>query len=176
LIKKHTQISKPDGLWKAVKIAKDLPTDNLPAILTLNNVEINEIDLPNTFSDFFHNKISTMNRNCPVSPNVYNGKCKLIVDNRFFMSESDLDLALMSLKPKTCEGYDRIPVRILFDALDILKIPLATLKKKFTMKTMCPSSGRLLKLHPYLKRVQKTKLKTTGQSLIYAAPQKFLKN
>ena len=99
-----------------------------------------------------------MNRNCPVSPNVYNGKCKLIVDNRFFMSESDLDLALMSLKPKTCEGYDRIPVRILFDARDILKIPLATLFKKIYYENNVPEQWKIAKVTPIFKKGSKNKI------------------
>jgi hypothetical protein len=74
------------------------------------------------------------------------------------MSESDLDLALMSLKPKTCEGYDRIPVRILFDARDILKIPLATLFKKIYYENNVPEQWKIAKVTPIFKKGSKNKI------------------
>ena len=45
-----------------------------------------------------------------VDKNVYNGKNKLIVGCRDFTTKSDGKECLSMLKPKRCEGYDRIPV------------------------------------------------------------------
>ena len=85
-------MGKPEGLWKAVKIAKNEPCDNLPAILTLNNIPVNDIDLPNAFSDYFHNKVNTMRQNLAICPNVYNGKCILSTwsPRRCFVFTSEL--------------------------------------------------------------------------------------
>ena len=47
---------------------------------------------------------------------VYNGNCKLIVQDRNFMTESDLEICFKELKNKRCEGFDRIPVCMLLDA------------------------------------------------------------
>ena len=131
-------MGKPEGLWKTVKIAKNEPCNNLPAILTLNNIPVNDIDLPNAFSDYFHNKVHTMRQNLAICPNVYNGKCKLIVDSKFFMSESDVDLAMSTLKSKNCEGFDRIPVKILYDARVILEKTLASLFEKIHHENTIP--------------------------------------
>ena len=51
---------------------------------------------------------------------VYNGKCKLIVQSRNFMTENDVKLCLSELKNKKCEGFDRIPACTLLDA----RVPL----------------------------------------------------
>ena len=40
----------------------------------------------------------------------FNGKCKIIVQNRNFMTEKDVKFCLSELKNKKCEGFDRIPV------------------------------------------------------------------
>ena len=158
LIKKQTNMGKPEGLWKAVKIAKNEPCNNLPAILTLNNIPVNDTDLPNAFSDYFHNKINTMRQNLAICPNVYNGKCKLIVDSKFFMSESDVDLAMSTLKSKNCEGFDRIPVKILYDARVILKKTLAALFEKIYHENTIPEQWKIAKITPIFKKGSKNKI------------------
>ena len=57
-----------------------------------------------------------------VDLNVYNGKNKLIVWCRDFMTKSDVKECLALLKPKRCEGYDRIPVCALYDSRDQLLV------------------------------------------------------
>ena len=39
---------------------------------------------------------------------VYNGKCKLIVQDRNFMTEADVIACISELKHKKCEGFDQI--------------------------------------------------------------------
>ena len=47
---------------------------------------------------------------------VYNGKCKLIIQKRNFMTENDVKRCLDELKNKKFERFDRIPVCIILDA------------------------------------------------------------
>ena len=65
-----------------------------------------------------------------VDKNVYNGKNKLIVGCRDFMTKSDVKECLSMLQSKRCEGYDRKPVCAIFDSRDILLDPLYALFKK----------------------------------------------
>ena len=58
---------------------------------------------------------------------VYNGKCKLIVQNRNFMTESDVRECIKDLKNKKCEGYDRIPLCMLIDSRDVILPALQSL-------------------------------------------------
>ena len=51
---------------------------------------------------------------------VYNGKCRLIVQNRNFMLKKDVLACMNVLNNKKCEGFDRIPVCILADAKPVL--------------------------------------------------------
>ena len=48
---------------------------------------------------------------------VYNGKCRLIVQNRNFMTINDVKLCLNELCNKKCEGFDRIPLCMLYELL-----------------------------------------------------------
>ena len=45
---------------------------------------------------------------------VNNGKCKLVVQNRNFMTENDVKICLDELTNKKCEGFDRIPVCMIY--------------------------------------------------------------
>ena len=83
-------------------------------------------DIPNAFSSFFNSKITTHVKNTTMSPNVYNGKNKIIVQNRNFMNRNDVNECMKLLKSKHCEGYDHIPLCIISDARDILLDPFCS--------------------------------------------------
>ena len=77
------------NLWKAVKIAKNLVPVDLPDDLNLGGVPVS--DVANSFAKHFHDKILlNVNKTNVNANNVYNGKCKLIVQNRNFMLKSDV--------------------------------------------------------------------------------------
>ena len=62
----------------------------------------------NKFAEFFCEKLTDLKNQSRVSAEtVFNGSCKLIVDDRFFMSEADVRECLSLLKPKRSEGYDK---------------------------------------------------------------------
>ena len=65
------------------------------------------------FSRFF---LITVKKARVNSNEVYNGKCRLIVQNRNFMKESNVKECFLELScKKICEEYDLIPVCTLFD-------------------------------------------------------------
>ena len=62
-----------------------------------------------SFGSYFSQKIATNVAMTNVDTNgVYNGKCKLIVQNRNFMERSDVEECMKELKNKKSEGFDRI--------------------------------------------------------------------
>ena len=65
--------------------------------------------------------------NSKIECGVYNGKNKLIVQNRNFMTKIDIRECIYSIKSKRCEGYDRIPVTAICDARDVLLEPYTVL-------------------------------------------------
>ena len=120
-----------NGLWRSVKIAKNLNCDSTPSNVTLGGVPIATHNIANAFATFFNEKIKSHVANTSVCPNVYNGKNKIIVQNRNFMQKSDVKECMISLKSKRCEGYDRIPVCVIADSSDILLEPMAQLIYSF---------------------------------------------
>jgi hypothetical protein len=65
---------------------------------------------------------------------------------------------MKSLKCKNSEGFDRIPVKILCDARDILKIPLATLFHKIYFENTVPEQWKIAKVTPIFKKGSKNKI------------------
>ena len=78
------------SLWSAVKAAKDQSSILIPKNLTRDNIAIDETYTANCFATFFDEKISTIKRSLSMSDSVHNGKNKLIVGNRFFMTLNDV--------------------------------------------------------------------------------------
>ena len=58
---------------------------------------------------------------------IYNGKCKLILQNRNFMQKSDVKKCLDELSNKKCEGFDRLPVCFIKDTTWVFYISLQSL-------------------------------------------------
>ena len=99
------------NLWKAVKIAKNINSDAIPSNLTVGGLPIAAGQAANSFALYFSKKVNenVQKTNVDIN-NVYNGKCKLIVQSRNFMTMSDVKECLADLNTKKCEGFDRIPV------------------------------------------------------------------
>ena len=73
----------------APKIAKNLNTESLPKNLTLGGVPIAADNIAGSFAAHFNEKVISNVQKTRVSPNVYNGKCKILVQNRNFMKIDD---------------------------------------------------------------------------------------
>ena len=81
---------------------------------------------------------------------VYNGKCQLIVLNRFFMDKADVKECLNMLTNKTCEGFDRVPACAVKDSKDVLFEPLCILFIYNTCKI--PEQWKVAKIIPIFKK------------------------
>ena len=57
----HLNNNNSSNLWKAVKIAKDQGTNDIPRKVTLNDVAVCESNVANTLAGFFYNKINIIN-------------------------------------------------------------------------------------------------------------------
>jgi hypothetical protein len=83
-----------------------------------------------------------------------NGKNKLLVVDRFFMKELDIHECLKSLSQKTCEGFDRIPLEILYGARKILLNPLTPLFRPIYNQRTIPEQWKISKIIPIPKKGQ----------------------
>ena len=89
---------------------------------------------------------------------VYNGKCKLLVQNRNFMTENDVRICMSELKNKKCEGFDRIPVCMLLDARESLIAPMASLFNEIYLSCKIPDQWKVSKIIPIFKKGSKTSI------------------
>ena len=146
------------SLWKAVKIAKNTNADEIPNEMTVENAKVNFESLPDAFAEFFSTKIEKIVEEVQIDPNVYNGKRKIRVEEDFFMSKNEIIVAVKSLKTKNCEGYDRLPQRILIDGIDVLINPLTLLFEKIYKSNSIPEQWLISKVTPIHKKGDKTKI------------------
>ena len=105
-------------------MAKNQNSSSIPKKLTFNDFPVPETETANAFASYFHNKIVKLKDGLLIDDNVYNGKHKILVGDRFFMQQVDVANCINTLKPKNCEGFDRIPIRIICDAKKFLLPPL----------------------------------------------------
>ena len=68
------------------------------------------------------------------------------------MSESNVIEAILSLKIKNGEGYDRIPQRILIDGIRYLSKPFSTLFNEIYNSKQVPEQWLIAKIVPILKK------------------------
>ena len=88
---------------------------------------VDEHERSDYFAAFFSDKVEKITRETIVDQNVYNGYRKLAADNQMFMSFSEVEKCIKSIKIKNCEGYDRIPQRVLNEGIEHLLSPLSIL-------------------------------------------------
>ena len=141
------------NLWKAVKIAKCLNMNAIPNDLTLGGLPVATGQAASIFAGYFSSKVNENVRKTVIDPiNVYNGKCKLIVQNRNFMTVNDVNDCLLNLNSKKCEGFDRIPVCAVYDAPKPLLEPLSLLFHKIYHTCTIHEQWKVSKIIPVFKK------------------------
>ena len=84
-------------------------------------------EVAEAFAQFFEKKVKNIVDSSQIDENVYNGRQKMVTTGGDFMTTTDILECVNQLKMKNCEGYDRIPQRILIDGISILINPLSNL-------------------------------------------------
>ena len=145
-------------LWDAVKKAKDQNLNMIPEEMFHNNTLIATDLLPDQFGNFFTTKVTSIITNLRSNPLVYNGQKKVDEQNSFFMSSADILSCIKSIKIKNCEGFDRIPQRILVDGANILINPLSKLFEKIYFQKQIPEQWLIAKVTPIHKKGPKNQI------------------
>jgi hypothetical protein len=143
------------SLWDAVKIAKDIEPTPLPTTVTKGGLNYSGKDVPAAFSSFLKSKIVDLEENLTTHDGVYNGRKLINSEEMNFMTEDKVTECLNELKIKNCEGYDRIPMRILKDGASILRNPLSDLFGKIYKKKEIPEQWKVAKIIPLHKKGNK---------------------
>ena len=110
------------SLWTAVKLAKDIGAEQIPTKINLKGIPVEGSGISDCFATFFDEKIKNTVEKVEIDNDVYNGRAKMDASNLNFMTKPDIIACIKMLKVKNCEGYDRIPQRVLIDGMDIIFI------------------------------------------------------
>ena len=154
-IRRKIKPGNSKSLWDAVKIAKDVEPTHLPSEMFKDGICYNREKMSTAFADHFINKVSALEADLKISEGVYNGS-KMLNSTEFnFMTEVAVNSCLNELKTKNCEGFDRIPMRILKDGAPILAKPLSVLFQKIYTTKKIPEQWKIAKIIPLHKKGKK---------------------
>ena len=92
------------------------------------------------------------------------------------MTSSNIRKAILSLKLKNSEGYDRIPLRVLLDGISNLMEPFEKLFNLIYTTNTIPEQWSMSKVIPIHKKGTKTTSKITDPFQTFVQCQIFLKN
>ena len=140
------------SLWDAVRIANDKNVTGLPETLYFEGVELQNNNKPTAFGDLFFNKVKNITEQTLTNPNVYNGHIKITEHLDFTLGEKEVGESIKSLKTKNCEGFDRIPQRVLTDGINELTPPLTILFQKILKQKKIPEQWSISKIIPIHKK------------------------
>ena len=118
---------------------------NLQDILLENKIKLCSENHANAFANFFNNKVNSIVNQTQIDPGVYNGHRKVTVKNTHSMTINDTLECLKTIKNKNCEGFDRIPQRILADGAEILAAPLGGLFERIYIQRKIPEQWSVAK-------------------------------
>jgi hypothetical protein len=152
IIRKHIRNGNSKTLWDAVKVARDENTASIPNKVHWNDTEYKNEEIASAFSEFFENKVTGIVKETRIQTNVYNGIRIFNEENKHFMQSPDVLLVMKNLKIKNCEGYDRLPLRILSEGAEILAPVLANLFDKIYHERAVPSQWKTAKVIPLHKK------------------------
>ena len=129
------------SLWDAVKVASDVNVSGLPETMYQDGVELERERVASAFGDLFFNKVKNITESTQINPLVHNGHQKINIVDNDIIPITDIIECVKSLKIKNCEGYDRIPQRILSEGIEYLIEPLTGLFKLIVQQTKIPKKS-----------------------------------
>ena len=148
----------------------------LPVSMTLGGQKISEHDRSDCFATYFEEKIRNITNSTVVDPSVYNGVRKMVAGNEMFMSIGEVEICIRSIKIKNCEGYDRIPQRVLIEGIDHLLNPLSKLFTLVYSQKTIPEQWCLSKLSRFTRKVIIWRLRITDHLQTYVVAQRSLRD
>ena len=146
------------SLWNAVNSAKDINPNKIPSNMKLKGKEINQSELAENFATFFENKVKDIVKSCKVDDSVYNGTKKVTCNDHNFMSVENIVKAFKTIKIKNCEGFDRIPQRILIEGMENLIVPAHRLFNLIYRQKKIPEQWSMSKIIPIYKKGSKSEI------------------
>ena len=126
--------------------------------MKLNDQIIPNEDLAEQFAAMSEKKVTDVTSSTSTDDAVFNGTRKITEQDMNFMSEINIRQAILSLKSKNSEGYDRIPQRILLDGISSLTEPFTKLFNLIYLHNKIPEQWSMSKIMPIHKKGDKSNI------------------
>ena len=156
-IRKAIHPGDQKSLWSAVNKSQQLGYSTVPDEVELNNKTYMGSDRPSAFAEEFQQKIKNIIENTTINNNAYQGKRLVDCEDTNFFTENEVMECLKDIKSKTCQGYDRIPQRLLRDGAIYLCKPITKLLQDIYETREYPEQWLISKITPIHKKGIKSK-------------------
>ena len=137
---------------------KNLSTAELPSKMKIAGRLVLPVDYAGPFAKIFDDKVKSNSSRAKISDSIYNGTCKLLVQNCHFMKPSDVKACLNDLCNKKCEGFDRILTCVLYNCRSLLTPTLSQLFDKIYSSGCIPEQWKIAKVVPIFKKGNKDEI------------------
>jgi exonuclease III len=147
------------GLWEAYKLARDEPITRMPEYI---EEEEKSLKTPEEkaagFARYFMKKVDVITRNSTIMNDIYNGeRLDKTPDENFFTMEN-VKKAISELKPKTCFGFDRIPLKVIKHGGEILLKPIHKILNMIYEQNVIPEQWKTSRIIPLHKKGSRRKI------------------
>ena len=145
------------NLWKAVKIANDCQQEDYPNIVSKSGEWAYEDKQKSAmFADTFEKKVKDITDTLRPNDNQMRETKKIHGHyNNEWINEEMVKVIMSGLKPKRCEGYDRIPLVFYKDGVDELTYIITVLMKKVVKYGIVPEQWKVAQIIPLHKKGKK---------------------
>ena len=131
------------GLWKAYNRAEGKTQEVYPDVINYEDVtNTKPEDKAAAFARYFKRKVETIVTDTSLNRDADVGEQILFEREANFFSIENVKKVMLELKPKTCYGYDNIPVRVLLDGTDYLVEPFHKLLNMVYVQKVVPDQWK----------------------------------
>ena len=154
-IRKNMKPGDQKSLWDSVSKSQQVEPQNIPDQMEWNGQIVSKHERANAFASEFKNKVEKIHSETRILPDIYNGYRKVIDQDKNFITENSVLECLISLKTKTCYGYDRIPLKVLKDGAQALYKPITVLLHNIYETKIFPEQWLISRIIPIHKKGNK---------------------
>ena len=141
------------GLWRGYRLAENRPNEAIPANLVHGDkIFVGNNEKAQAFADFFRLKIEDITNQVNRDETVNNGQQHPQVANKKFFTLEIVKETMLSLKDKSCYGFDNIPLKVLRDGAEILAPVFHELMNKIYDQKVVPEKWRTSRILPLHKK------------------------
>jgi hypothetical protein len=147
------------GLWEAYKLAKDEPISKMPQYIQEEETVLKTPEeKAGGFARFFRKKVNEIVESNFIKDDIYNGERLNQAQDKNFFTMENVRKVINELKPKSCYGFDKIPLKIIKHGEAILLKPIHKILNMIYEQNTIPEQWKTSRIIPLHKKGSRRKI------------------